>query len=45
MSDGRMTRGGIEALRLAFRVPLLLLWLLCFAFLLTALLINQLRNR
>jgi len=36
---------GIEALRLVARVPLLLLWLLCFAFLLTVLLINQHRNR
>ena len=45
MNIGRMTQGGIEALRLAFRVLLSLLWLLCFAFLLTALLINQFRNR
>ena len=36
---------GIEVLRLAFRVPLLLLWLLCFVCLPTALLINQFRNR
>ena len=41
----RIRQGGIAALRLVSRVPLLLLWLLCFAFLLTALLINQLRNR
>ena len=45
MSDGRMTRGGIEALRLAFRVPLLLLWVLSLCFLLLIRLINQLRNR
>ena len=41
----RIQQAGIEALRLALRVLLLLLWLLCFVCLLTALLINQLRNR
>lgn len=41
----RIQQVGIEVLRLVLRVPLLLLWLLCFAFLLTALLINQHRNR
>jgi hypothetical protein len=37
--------GGIEALRLVLRVPLLLRWVLCFAFLLLIRLINQHRNR
>lgn len=45
MSDGRMTQAGIEALRLAFRVLLLLLWLLSLCFLLLIRLINQFRNR
>lgn len=45
MNAGRMKQAGIEVLLLALRVPLLLLWLLCFVCLLTALLINQLRNR
>ena len=36
---------GIEVGRLALRLPLLLLWLLCFACLLTVRLINQHRNR
>lgn len=45
MSIGRIKQAGIEALRLVSRVPLLLLWLLCFACLLTVLLINQFRRR
>jgi len=36
---------GIEVLRLVARLPLLLLWLLCFACLLTVRLINQFRQR
>lgn len=45
MNAGRMTQAGIEVLRLVSHVPLLLLWLLCFACLLTVLLINQFRRR
>ena len=41
----RIRQGGIAALRRVSHALLLLLWLRCFASLLTALLINQLRNR
>ena len=41
----RIRLAGTGALRRGSHVPLLLLWLLCFAFLLTVLLINQHRNR
>ena len=41
----RIRLAGTGASRRDLRAPLLLLWLLCFAFLLTALLINQHRNR